>query len=295
MDNLDYQLIEAMVQCFGRAFHYKDNVELFLISCGVDKPLAKRYRDEHKFVWAKSLLTDLSQTDSGRILQRRILTNLCRLRKLPDNEVKDKQAGLDALRRLKELAVQYQLYAEEAKRDLSDRRRASDERQAIILERKKKLETIHRTWNSAVIAANRQAAGYSLEDILAELFSLYEIEYRKSIRTETEQIDGHFQLDGFGYLVEAKWRNDRPTEGEIGSFERKVTTKLESTRGLFISVIGYRNEVIDRFSSGGSLILIDGSHITAILEGQWDLKDLLRAVIKNAEQYGRAYSPISAL
>ena len=52
-----------------------------------------------------------------------------------------------------------------------------------------------------------------------------------------------YYFQSFDYLVEAKWRKDQPTEGEIGSFKHKVEGKFKGTRGLFMSVAGFRREV----------------------------------------------------
>ena len=87
-----------------------------------------------------------------------------------------------------------------------------------------------------------------------------------------------------------------PTEGEIGAFKQKVDTKLESTRGIFLSIPSYRKEVIEQFSKrGGNIILMDGSHLIEILEGRHDLKDMLKSIIERAAQEGMAYTPISEL
>jgi hypothetical protein len=50
---LPFEITEAMVQCFGRCFHYKDRMEAFLRAAGVSPGLAGKYRTEYKFVWAK--------------------------------------------------------------------------------------------------------------------------------------------------------------------------------------------------------------------------------------------------
>lgn len=102
-----------------------------------------------------------------------------------------------------------------------------------------------------------------------------------------------FSFEGFDYLVEAKWRKDQPNEGEIGSFQRKVNTKLKSTRGIFISVNGYREEVIEAFNNNTNILLIDGVDLTHLLEGRIELKELLAMKIKYAAQYGKCYCPSS--
>jgi len=296
MDTLPYAILEAMVQCFGLSFHFKDSVSSFFISCGVPRVICDKHRDQPKFVWARRLITELGQTEEGLMIQRRILTELCKLRDLPDKDVPDRNAGLEALRNLKRISLEQKLYVEGIQKEKKNRTRINDEWQQIIRERRDKLESLRNIFNEALTSSDRQKAGYSLEDLLKDLFALFEIEYRKSYRTSTQQIDGHFRFEGFDYLVEAKWRKDMPTEQEIGGFKQKVDTKLESTRGVFISIPGFRQEVISQFSGRGTnIILMDGSHLIQILEGRYDLRDVLRILIEKAAQECLAYMPSTNL
>jgi hypothetical protein len=296
MTPLPYEILQAMIQCFGKAFHYKDNLSAFFHSCGVSRELNDMHREQAKFVWGRSVLRELGQTESGCQVQRRILTELCKLRDIPDKDAPDRDAGLKALLALKQLALEQKLYVEESREKEKGRSLQNEERQKIIQERKRTLDRLSNAFRNAIISDNRQEAGYSLEDLLKELFAIFEIEYRKSYRIDTQQIDGHFRFEGFDYLVEAKWRKDMPTETEIGGFKQKVDTKIESTRGLFMSVQGYRPEVITQFSGrGANIILMDGSHLIQILEGRHDLRDVLRAIISKAAQEGVAYTPVSSL
>jgi len=147
-----------------------------------------------------------------------------------------------------------------------------------------------------ISTVNRQKAGYSLEDLLEKLFPVFDLEYRKSYRTETQQIDGHFKFEGFDYLVEAKWRADKPNENEIGGFKRKIDTKLESTRGVFISINGFREEVIKSFEGvGNNILFFSGEDFTHVLEGRIDLDEVLRKKIDKAAQEGIAYFPVSSM
>ena len=139
-----------------------------------------------------------------------------------------------------------------------------------------------------------QKRGYGLEDLLAELFEAHEIPYRRPYRTATEQIDGHFKFEEFDYLVEARWRSEPPSESDLASFKMKVDKKLEGTRGVFLSVVGFRPEVILEFTRGVSsnIILFDGSDISLILEGHISLIDALDLKIQKASQQGIIYFPL---
>lgn len=162
--------------------------------------------------------------------------------------------------------------------------------------RSHKMEELRRTFYSwADLRDDPQARGYGLEDLLAELFEIHEIAYRRPYRTATEQIDGHFSFQGFDYLVEARWRSERPTEAELGAFKTKVDKKLTSTRGLFVSVPGFREEVILEFTRGMSsnIVLMDGQDLALVLEGHVSLTDALDRKVQKAAQEGIIFLPLA--
>lgn len=293
---LPYEVRSQIIQCIGLCFHYKDNVEAFFISCGVDRRLTRKHKDLVKFVWARSLLNDLDELDNGFYIQRQILTELCKLKKLPDKDVPNPDAGLSALRTLKELALKNKLEVEEVKRKTENIKIMIDEKQRIAQERATLLNELKIIFMSAITASNRQSAGYSLEDILERLFPIFDLDYRKSYKTETQQIDGYFKFEGFDYLVEAKWREKQPNENDIGGFKRKVDTKLESTRGIFVSINGFRDEVIKSFEGpGNNIIFFSGEDLIHILEGRIDINEVLHKKIDKAAQEGKAYVSVSSM
>jgi hypothetical protein len=279
-----------MIQCFGKCFHYKDGVSAFMRQAGVSPQLIQKYRDEPKFVWARHVIADLSQTEPGHDVLRRMLTELCKLRKVPDENVPDRNAALDALRELKALALSHDLYVEEKKSGGSQRQELAKQKEKIVAERSSKLRELQKTFSDGLTNPDRQAMGYVLEDLLRELFSLFDIDYRKPYKTTVEQIDGHINFEGFDYIVEARWRKDQPSEAEINGFQGKVERKLESTRGLFVAVQGVRPEVVNSFSGRGcNIIIVDGYDLAQILEGLVDLRDALKFKIEKAAQEGRAF------
>jgi len=294
--SLPYEIREQIIQCIGTCFYYKDNVEAFFTSCGIDKKIASKHRDSFKFVWAKELLNDLDKMSDGYILQKKIITELCKFKKLPDPKAENPDAGLSALRKLKELAIENKIEFEEKKRDTINRKIIAEEKVKIIEERSQKLMDLKEMFNKGIVMENRASAGYSLEDILEHLFPLFDLGYRKSFRTETQQIDGSLYFQGFDYLVEAKWRTDQPNESEIAGFERKIETKLESTRGIFLSINGFRDEVIKQFEGKGSkIIFMTGEDLIHILEGRIDLREAIRIKIERAAQEGRVLFSVSSM
>jgi hypothetical protein len=95
--------------------------------------------------------------------------------------------------------------------------------------------------------------------------------------------------------VEARWRKEPPTEGDIGAFKAKVDKKLASTCGLFVSHVGFRPEVVMEFTRGttANIILMDGSDIALIVEGHVSLVDALDLKVQKAAQEGIIYFPLS--
>jgi len=293
---LPFEIRQQIIQCIGLCFHYKDNVEAFFISCGVNKNLASKHKHLAKFTWARTLLAELDDMDDGFHIQRRILTELCKLRNLPDKDAPNPNAGISALRKLKELAVENKLEVEDEKKNVNQRKLMEKEKMRIIQDRVKILEDLKNIFYSEFSSDDRQKAGYSLEDILEKLFPIFDLDYRKSYKIDTQQIDGSFKLDGFNYLVEAKWRSDLPSESEIGAFKRKVDTKFDSTRGVFISISGFRDEVIKSFEGQGSNILfVSGEDIIHILEGRISLDEILRTKIDKASEEGKVYFPVALM
>ena len=101
---LPFDIREAIVEVCGKAFHYKDPFRHFMLSCGVPAQLYDRFSEDSKYKIARHLLSELdARAEEGYQIQRRILTELCKFRKLPDANAPDRDAGLNSLRALRTL------------------------------------------------------------------------------------------------------------------------------------------------------------------------------------------------
>lgn len=288
----------ALIEVCGRCFWYKQPLFDMFARAAIPEDLYLRYEHEAKFKIARQLLGDLEQMgDEGMLLQRRLLTELCSLRDLPDTEVPDRDAGLDALRALKQAAVDRDLVSKEEKHEKA--RRVADAQESVqkARDRERRLGELYGAFAELAASADPQARGYGLEDLLKELFALYEIRYRKSYKSEGEQIDGFFTFGGFDYLVEARWRKEPPTLEQLLAVKGKVDRKIESTRGFIFSIPPFREDVLQRLRQAGqaNLILVDGYDLTLILEGRVSLIDALQAKIDKAAQEGILYFALAKL
>ena len=295
---LPHDVKEALIQVCGRAFWYKQPLFDMLARAGIPEDVYLRFEHEAKFKIARLVLSDLERMgEDGILLQRRLLTELCKLRNLPDSEVPDRDAGLEALRKLKETARSHDIVVEEERG--RGARRTADAQDAVqkARERERRLDELNCVFRDLSMDDDRQASGYGLEDLLTELFALFEIRYRKPYRSDGEQIDGFFAFAGFDYLVEARWRKDQPSLQDLLAFKGKVDRKVESTRGVLVSMSGFREEDVSRLREAGpgNLVLFDGYDLTLILEGRVSLIDALQAKVDKAAQEGILYHSLATL
>lgn len=109
----------------------------------------------------------------------------------------------------------------------------------------------------------------------------------KRLIGNTQQLDGYFRFEGFDYLVEMKWEKNPVNSPKIASLKQKVDTKLTSTRGLFLSINGFRDEVIQDFSNKDAKILfMDGQELAYILENRISLYEALKVKIISVSKTG---------
>ncbi|WP_280478860.1 hypothetical protein [Nocardia asiatica] len=106
-----------------------------------------------------------------------------------------------------------------------------------------------------------------------------------------EQVDGSFFFRGFTYLVEARWVKEKPTAAQLADFKLKVDGKLESTRGLYVSMAGFDDDVLDWFASRSpsrhNIIYMSGMDLALIFGGTVELVDALLKKIDAAESRGK--------
>ena len=294
---LPFEIREAVVSVCGKCFWLKDPFRAFMLAAGVPAELYDRYAEESKYKIARHILSELDgMDDEGYQIQRRIVTELAKLRKVPDDNVPDREAALNALRWLKELAVNHKMIALKTEVEQKSRAEEARQRQAALMARADKMEQLRKSYIDIASATDDpQSRGYSLEDLLSELFAVHEITYRPPYKTVTEQIDGSFSFKGFDYLVEARWRKGPPTEADLAALKTKVDKKITSTRGLFVSIAGFRPEVVLEFTRGvtSNMVLMDGVDLSLILEGRVSLTDALDMKIQKAAQEGIILFPLA--
>lgn len=80
-------------------------------------------------------------------------------------------------------------------------------------------------------------------------------------------------------------------ESDFSQLTGKVRRRIESTRGIFVSMAGFRLEVAQmyRLSHELRLVLVDGQDLALILERRVELPDALRAKVASTSVDGEPY------
>lgn len=292
----------AAVAVCRDALHWRDDLRGIFLAAGLPRQVYERYDQlgMSKAKIARAIFDDLyEQGAAGHAVQRKIIEELCQMKK-PHSDAPDKKAGTEALAELKRLAKEQKVLVDTEQAAVTARRAAEKRRLQVLQERQLTLGELRTDF----IELSRQKAGeslqrrgYDLEKLLARLFRSYDLDYRPSYRLPREQIDGSFHFRGFTYLVEAKWRSKFPDLGDLLDFKGKIDGKIDSTRGVFISMAGFDPQVLDHFvrnsrGSRNNVIMFTGQDISQLFEGRIGLVDALTKKVDAAEQEGQALSEL---
>lgn len=279
------------------AFYYRDDLKAVMLAAGVPRNIYARYDqpDIAKVKIARHVLDELNEMGAeGWAIQRKIAVELCTMNR-PANGVADVKAGKAALAQLRSAAMSARIVVDTEQAAIDDRKAREAKRQKLIDDRRRNMEQLAARFaelsaTKTRTAAERQKRGYELESLLVGLFKAHELDYTGSRRLPHEQIDGSFFFRGFTYLVEARWRTEPPILKDLADFKFKVDSKLDSTRGMFISMAGFNEEILGHFgrNSGprNNIIYVTGQDLALIFGGHIGLVDALSKKIDAAESRG---------
>lgn len=232
---------------------------------------------------------DVHQVDLITLIEETTrMTDFLHLKRLEDGEEK----AIRAREAVANLTVLYSTHKDiiGEKEQIERRRQAAQERQLQNKGVHDKLEDLKRDFFDLVTSNNPQTRGFTLEEIMRQLFELFDLDPKASFRITGEQIDGAFTFDNTDYLFEAKWQKNPVDIGDLDAFSGKISRRLENTLGLFLSVNGFSKEGVVAHSHGPKLlILMDGSDLVTVLEDRIDLVELLKRKRRHAAQTGEIY------
>ena len=147
------------------------------------------------------------------------------------------------------------------------------------------------------VVSDRNKAGLALEQLLNQLFDLFQLHPRQPFRIVGEQIDGSFELDGQIYLLEAKWEKQPLPEADLLIFRGKIEGKSTFTRGVFIALNDVSLPARDAITRGKApaFFVMNGHDLIMILSEAVSLTDFLRKRVRLLAEEGCVCAPFSRL
>lgn len=153
--------------------------------------------------------------------------------------------------------------------------------------------------HAAVDGTDPQMRGYLLQDLLNRAFDLHGMPPTKAFTRNDggEQIDAAFELDGWHYIVECRWRKKLADIRELDGLLGQIGRSGRQTMGLFLSINGWSDNVVGLLKQNQtkSIILMEGFDLRMVLAQPFDLKKLLKAKIRALNLEAEPYLPINRI
>lgn len=154
-------------------------------------------------------------------------------------------------------------------------------------------------FDQATASPEYQQRGYLLEDLLNRAFDLHGIAVHKAFRRNggAEQIDGAFELDGWHYIVECRWRQRLPDIRQLDGLIGQVGRSGRQTMGLFVSIEGWSENVVPLLKQNPNkvIILMEGFDFRSVLDRRVGLRELLKAKIAALNIEAEPYLSVSKM
>ncbi|MCJ7791158.1 MAG: restriction endonuclease [Dehalococcoidia bacterium] len=289
--------VNALKEALTNIYWYKSDLRSFIMNTINDTNiLAKLDWNDYKRNIVTLLINylarnqDLYQNDLLRLMSEAIkIEDFSHLSRLEDgaDKVSKARESVNALRTL----VRDHFDLVEEQRISEGQRKVAYENMLRNQGVRDRLREIEKDFLVLISNTNPQQRGFALERVLGELFTLFDLDPKASFRITGEQIDGAFTFDNTDYILEAKWQQEPVGTQELDTLHSKLTRMTtDITLGLFLSINGYSDDAVKAHSSGRRLmILMDGSHLMAVIEGRIDLMQLLLRMRRHASQTGNIY------
>ena len=291
-----HSVFEAAVRVAGETLYWKRSLKRLLRTSGVSESAVVQYEHLTKYQMLREVWARLDNAGPrGLRVQLAIVAALANL-DAPEPQA-DQRAGQESLDELRRVSQAHGLLVDPDEQARQNRRREAAQRADERDTRERRLADLRATFGALHSESNPQSRGYALERLLADLFRMYELDFTGSYKTDIDQVDGALQFEAFTYLLEARWRSAPAVESDLAQLVGKVRRRIEATRGVFVSMAGYRTEVVElyKLSHDQRLILVDGQDLALILEGRIELPDALRAKVHAASVDGQPFLPLTEL
>jgi len=154
-------------------------------------------------------------------------------------------------------------------------------------------------FDQASIDGEPHRRGYLLQDLLNRTFDLDGIPVARSFQRNSggELIDGAFEMEGWHYIVECRWRSKLAGIREPDGLYGQIARSGRQTMGLFLSINGWPENVVPlmRQNPDKSIILMEGFDLRTVLAQAFDLRRLLKAKVSALNLEAEPYFSIAQL
>lgn len=141
-----------------------------------------------------------------------------------------------------------------------------------------------------------QAKGYAFEKYLNSLFKSFNLDPHASYRTEYDQIDGSFILDGNTILIEAKYRTNAIPKDDLILFSNKIESKSHFPKGLFVTYSPVDTKAIEYFTDNSArIVILTVEELFILCQNQYSLPKVLQAKFRTLDEQGIIYRHIMTL
>ncbi len=138
-----------------------------------------------------------------------------------------------------------------------------------------------------------QAKGYAFEKYLNSLFKAFDLDPHASYRTEYDQIDGSFVLDGSTILAEAKYRANTIPKDDLLLFTNKIESKSHFPKGLFITNSPVDDKAIEYFTDRSArIIVLTVQELFIMCQNKHPLPKVLQAKFRVLDEKGIIFKHI---
>lgn len=148
-------------------------------------------------------------------------------------------------------------------------------------------------------SADPQNRGFLLQDLLNRLFDLYQFPVQRAFQRNQggEQIDGAFEMDGWHYIVECRWREKLANIRELDGLRGQVTRSGHQTMGLFLSINGWSENVpvLLKQNPEKRIFMMEGLDLRSVLAQHIDLRKLLKAKLSRLNLHDEPYISVSRI
>ena len=294
MKKLDFNKKDLIINLAGTCFWYWDVFHSFLESCGIPSSIYKQFgKDISKYQVMRSILELLERQQRNDVIEN-IATQFYNLN--PSEEKIDQKRAQKLLKEFRNAMgknlIEDQIKQKEKEKKLKDQRKTAQERQLYsqkILELKNNFLKLH-TYNN-----EKQKRGYEVEELFFNILQIEEFEYKSPYKLTGEQIDGYFKYEKFDYLVEIKWTEEKSNQSDLSIFDGKIKGKGQSTRGFFLSINGFDNNGISKFSGNSPrILLMDGQELFLILDERTTFFDLMKLKTDHFARKGDIFARFSS-